>query len=50
MNASKLGDDPRFRTISGVGLVEESKLAQEIRCIIGLNEVISEGHCMWWRL
>ena len=47
MNVSKLGEDARFRTMSGVGLVEERKAVEEIRRIVGLDEVISEGHRMW---
>lgn len=45
MNDWKLGDGPEIRTICGVGLVEESKLGEEIRRIVGLDEVINEGHC-----
>ena len=50
MNSSKLSDNSRFRTISRVGLVEVRKLAEEIRRIVGFDEVISvisEGHCTW---
>ena len=42
MNSSKLGDDSRLRTISRVGLVEVRKLGEEIRRIVGFDEVISE--------
>lgn len=47
MNPGNFGEEPRFRTIGGVRLVEVGKFVEEIRRIVGFHELIGmvpKGH------
>ena len=46
MNASRVVQ-PKFRTVSGIGRGEERKLVEEIRRVVGFDEMIEiVRHCV----